>query len=539
VRKKLSKCYPTFDTPKVVGGRSSDHWCSLDELPRIPRRFGKIFFHTSVDRSEENYISFTSDIDFPSDMRETNQDAWFMYDEPLILNSSDQIRGNLPDGDVDFFLSTQITIENGGSLIEPNTNRGVRYPYKVATYFPIRNVLVLKSFVSGEPTPSLKQLLRWILQKVENVGYKFNKHGVLLIGCDPEFNITDIMDERINADRIFPDPRRRNPIGTDGNAATGELRPAPANCPLKLTDNIRKLMADAAKKLGNDKKLLTGGGGNIAPTGHHIHFSKMISSEELELLDAFVGIPALKIKGAKRAGGGYENTGREALRRQPHGCEYRTPASSLIPELTNALHVTAYCCVMKWETLTEGESFDFEIDDSTGTPTLQAYRDLDITQDKRYTPHLEEFWKWVNHKDGREIDPKRDCLHFWVEGRKEVKPYPGIKVNWASNIFPSVAKEKFIEVSQLEKIYDLTVFTLPASEQDEEKVLQICMPADKKKKIDLDELRKLKTKYDIANILGFDHSSLKLGFSQALLNDFRTMKKLKTMVIAFAKIICT
>jgi len=539
LKKKLSKCYPQFRSVKFVVANKGNNWCSAEELPPIPARFGKVIQAKSVGAEEENFISFACSIDFPDDTRHTNQDGMFMYNEPIELTHGDQLRGNLQNGDVDFFINWKcLSLENGGNLIDVHTGTGIRYPYRIATYYPIRNVLMIKDLVFKTPTPSLKKLLAWIFQKVETVGYKYNKGSALLIGCDPEFNITDIMDERVSAERIFPDPNRRNPIGTDGSSSTGELRPSPADCPLKLTDNMKRLMNDLAKKLGNDKKILTGGGGNIAPTGHHIHFNKMLSSEEIELLDDFVGYPSLQIKGAKRPSSSYEVTGRRAVRRQPHGCEYRTPASSLIPELAAALHTTAYCCVMKWESLGEGESFEFDKDDDTTIPALSAYRALDVTPDKRYTPHLEEFWKWVTKKDGREIDPKRDCLFRWVEGRKEVKPYPGIKVNWASNVFPTVTKEKFIEVETFDKIYDLSVFVLPTPEEEEDFILQICLPAEEKREINIEKLFKLKEKYNIVSILGFDHASKKIGLSQTLLNNIRTMKKLRKMIVDFAKVIC-
>jgi hypothetical protein len=509
------------------------------------------------------------DVNFPEDTRHTTQDAWYMFPEltpftapqsivPVLLQSKKQLRGQLYNGDVDYLIGGGIALQNGGLLLDNDSRRSLRYPYKIATYYPIRNVLLIKNLLHGSPTPSTVKLVEWIFTVTNLLGYKYNKFGdALLIGCDPEFTITDILDERISANSIFPDPNRDEPIGTDGHSNTGELRPAPSNCPLDLTRNIKKLMAELATKLGNDKKILTGGGGTIASLGHHIHFSIMVSSDEVELLDDFVGRPALRIKGSKRPDSGFEALGHKAIRQQPHGCEYRTAASSLIPELTDALHTTAYCCIMKWHSLQEGEDFEFDIDRSTKIPTLDSYRMLDITDDRRYIPHLEEMWKWANHVDGREIDPKRDVLYRWVEGRAEVKPRPGLKVNWGGDIFPSVDKENFIELSNLDKIYDLTVVLLPPTEEETRRIVQICLSEEDQAKLNkgrptvrlggkdtkwceenLVRLRALKSKYRIESLPGFKHPTRKIGLTKNFLNSLGSMNKLKKFVLDVADIIC-
>ncbi|NIU84700.1 MAG: hypothetical protein GWN64_14810, partial [Candidatus Thorarchaeota archaeon] len=349
----------------------------------------------------------------------------------------------------------------------------------------------------------------------------------------------------------------REPIGTDGHQHTGELRPDPCKCPLELTRNIKKLMAELARKVGNDKKVVTGGGGNIASLGHHIHFSFMLSSEEIDLLDNFVGYPALQIRGSKRPDSGYETLGRGAVRRQPHGCEYRTPASSLIPELTDALHTTGYCCVMKWHSLKEGEEFEWEVDNNTQIPTIDSYRSLDVTDNKKYVPHLEEMWKWANGVDGREINPKQDILHRWVEGREEVKPKPGLKINWSGDIFPSINKDTFQEVEWMDEIYELSISLLPQTEEETDKILQIHVTDEQQDKINegepkvlqgsdgtgwaeepLRQLRNLKIKYRLDKIPGYKSPNRKIGLSKTLLNSLGGMTKLREFVLDVAKIIC-
>lgn len=538
MRKSVAKEYPVYDHPEVNSGDGSE-WFQRNVLGNIPQRFAEVLHRRSKNHSDENFLMFDGDIGFNEDSRHCLQDAWFMYEEePIIITHRTQMRNNLPEGDVDFYVRGPISLPGGMHQNDPNSGRPMRYPYRVATYLPIRNVLAIKNFFHEEPTPSMLRLLAWIFEIIETVGYKYNSRGeALLIGCDPEFNIADMMDERIYANTLFStDPEAE--IGCDGHSQTGELRPKPASCPLALTENINQLMHEIAKDFGNDKKLQTGGGGDIDPIGHHIHFNKMLSSDEITLLDEFVGRPALGIKGAKRMGGDYETLGAGAVRRQPHGCEYRTPASSLIPELTAGIHVTAWCCVRMWEELPEGEEFIYDTDDNSGIPTLGSYLDLDTSRDKRYQPHLEEFWKWGTGHNDRKIDPKRDCLHMWVEGREEVRPKPGVKVSWSTNIHPNDDKPRFIHIPEMEAIFDFSMFLLPSSDETEGKVLQVCIDPDEKGRVSMGELVALKSFYNIDKIIGFDHPTRKLGFTEDLLEAIGNYSKLESFLIAFAKVLC-
>jgi hypothetical protein len=482
---------------------------------------------------------FDGDVAFPDDSAYCTQDAWFQYDRPVVLNHPRQARGNIYDGDVDFYVMGNVSMENGSVLQDPNTNRGIRYPWKVATYYPIRNILLMKALTHGEPNESVTELIKWILRKVETVGYKYNTKGeALLIGCDPEFTILDMLDERIRADHLFPTGSQHS-IGCDGHAQTGELRPTPASCPLELTENIRNLMCEMVPVLGNDKKIATGGGGDIDPLGHHLHFNKMVSTEELELLDLFVGKPSLNIKGADRVSGNYAQLGTGALRAQPHGCEYRTPASSLIPELSNGLHATGYCVVAKFESLEEGESFDIHVDDETEIPTLESYLALDVSPDGRYRQHLEEYWKWCSRIGNREIDPYRDYLHMWVEGRREVKPEPGVKVSWSNNIFPDDDKETFIPDDGFDKIHSVSVFVLPtSSEESSQKIMQVCIPDDIKARVNMQDLVAIKETYGVSKILGFDHANIRFGLTDAMVRQIGSFRKLKEMTLDLAKVVC-
>lgn len=538
MRHTLAKRYPRFERADFRS-HVDPHWCTSEFITNVPKRFEVVLHRDAVGREVENFVMFDGDVAFSDDHHVTKQDAWFMYNEPILLSHPRQLRGSVYDGDVDFYAGGPISMENGSVLQDPHTQRGVRYPFKVATYYPIRNALVFRGFVFDTPTDSMVALVHWVFEKVKTIGYKYNTKGeALLIGCDPEFTLLDMLDERIRADTIFPTGSQHS-IGCDGHAQTGELRPKPASCPLGLTSNLKELFTEMAPKIGNDKKVATGGGGDVDPLGHHIHFNKMISSEELEMLDLFVGKPSLNIKGAKRPSGNYERLGRDALRAQPHGCEYRTPPSVLIPEITDGLHATAYCAIATWEKLQEGDNFDIQVDDDTGIPTLASYLSLDYTEDKRYEIHLEEFWKWCNRVGGREIDPKQDALHLWVAGRKEVKPEPGVKINWSSNVYPDEDKEMFVPVPTFTKIHSVSVFILPTTgDEGNESILQVCIPDDVKARVNMTHLIALKQRYAISKILGFDHSNTRLGMTNSLLEDIGSYSTLKRMIVDFAKVIC-
>ena len=196
------------------------------------------------------------------------------------------------------------------------------------------------------------------------------------------------------------------------------------------------------------------------------------------------------------------------------------------------------------------------INEGTKIPTIEAYRSLDITDDKRYTPHLEEFWYWANRVGGRGIDPKRDILHRWVDGREEVKPKPGLKINWGEEIFPTKLKDEFISLPYLTKIYDMTVVLLQP-EEGNKKIAQICLSLEDQKTINagrptvkmgtidtkwaeepLEQLRALKRKYRLDSIPGFKTPTRKIGITKSFLNSLGSLVKLQTFVLEVADIIC-
>ncbi|NIU83189.1 MAG: hypothetical protein GWN17_05490 [Candidatus Korarchaeota archaeon] len=554
MQKEFGKAYPIYNAVDFHGNRDRFCW---RELPTPPSRFGKVYIDRVVENRDGNFIAFGGEI-YHRDRQIQDQEEICIYDGEVILSDRNQLGANLQRldslrGEIDFFINHKcLSLKDGSLLTLPEDNRRPRYPFRIATYFVVQNILVFPNLLIGEMTPSLHKLISWVFRKTETFSFAIKKRGPILIGSDPEFNVVDLTGNRIRADQFLKTGSQEQ-VGCDGSSATGELRPTEKCCPLEHAEELRTLMQKLARKVGADTdwKVVTGGGGNIAPIGHHIHFNRSLDKEEVELLDIFVGIPGRSIKGAKRTGGQYESIGREAVRGKPWGAEYRAPASSLIPELATALYVTAYCCLMKWDYLDDQEKFKVDIDDDTQVPTLQSYLALDVTPDKKYSCHLEEYWKWCNGIEGREIDPERDVLHRWVPNRKEIKSVPGFKIIWGSGVesllSSSRKKIRFLEYEDAGKVISLRVektYEEHITAKDESKhqfALQIFAPSSvlpdpssgKKKALKkMEQLTNIKVKHDISKItISESHDSVGLKLTPTLIKKYKTATKLSELLI--------
>ena len=130
---------------------------------------------------------------------------------------------------------------------------------------------------------------------------KFYNVPEITIGCDPEFEMIDLMDNNniIDASDII-DGNTRTKIGVDGAGDQVEVRPDPGT-PIKVTQNIRNLI----KKFSEDYPDydLTDRG-DIHPLGGHIHIGVGMQynapNKLIELLDDFIGEPTLELSGEAR-----------------------------------------------------------------------------------------------------------------------------------------------------------------------------------------------------------------------------------------------
>jgi hypothetical protein len=151
----------------------------------------------------------------------------------------------------------------------------------------------------------------------------------VLLGGDPEFEAC--ADGIIFPAYYFPIfEGLSNSIGTDGNSAIVELRPAPSYRPEKYVENFMSL----AEKVC-EKGILLSVKGDTYPLGGHIHVGSHNEyvvevlrdkvEEFIYVLDDFVGRVLLPTSGAAR--GEYARLGAYELK--DYGWEYRTPPSSI------------------------------------------------------------------------------------------------------------------------------------------------------------------------------------------------------------------
>lgn len=289
--------------------------------------------------------------------------------------------------------------------------------YQFAGFNPECNYLIVSGAIVNA-TEAEEYLAKDVMEALKEI-FKYIKKGGfkplqrqanskrLMMGCDPEFSLARGND-RIPASELLRGGTSA-PLGTDGASHTGELRPSPAYQPLDLVNRgIKPLLKQLLGVLPEDVKATTGGGFQD-PLGDHIHFNKKLTDEEVRLLDDFVGIPCTKMKGGTRAGGSYGQPG--DVRSQPHGVEYRTCPSTLIPGLLEAKYVTAYCVILKWERMKVGQTFTYQVD-SSGIPTREDY--INLAPTNRYKQYLNSYFEWVKHG---EIDTRGDFLSLWFERR--------------------------------------------------------------------------------------------------------------------------
>ncbi len=268
----------------------------------------------------------------------------------------------------------------------------------IASYYKNLNYLIFHIFEYNIDTGEFSnrqgiEIINAVFNNIIATGYKLHPNNTkLLIGADPEFSIIDKQGQRISAATVLKNPSTSMSaqIGVDGAKHTGELRPTAMDDPIFLVKKQIKMLLYQLKKDLPTGLGVTSGGGFSDPLGGHIHFNTLISSEEVQLLDDFVGIPTTILKGGRRAGGSYGSAG--DVRIQPHGIEYRTPPSTLLPEALEAQWVTAFSIIRRWRRAAPGTKFSYRINKKK-IPTLQNY--LQFAPTKRYTEHVIKFYKFI------------------------------------------------------------------------------------------------------------------------------------------------
>jgi len=259
------------------------------------------------------------------------------------------------------------------------------------------------------------------IEKVLSGVMKYKRTGRLpiikvTIGTDPEFEVLSPKGELINADTLFCDPQKNKPIGVDGHAATGEIRPPYATNPLRLARNIKRLIRGINNNPNiNTTTLVCAGGGTKVATGGHIHFGITKMPEELrEHLWKLVAAPVLKYQGKLRSGDGSKcKKGGEDVIRTPHwgqGIEWRPLPSFIInEEITTAVLCTAYAVVKSY--------FNGGISTTSGKA---AYTRLPLYP--QYREYIDTFTDIFVKSETSLVLENRDILREWRLAKLNKKP---------------------------------------------------------------------------------------------------------------------
>lgn len=177
-----------------------------------------------------------------------------------------------------------------------------------------------------------------------HTGASTDKPDVLL-GTDPEFVLRDTLTGRI----IYPSDffGKEGSLGYDQRSENregrffplAEIRPEPDFCPVRLTEKIREILAQAVSIIPPHIEWLAGSlHFERYQIGGHIHFSNLeLNSRLLRALDNYLAIPIMLIEDPATSARRRRHYGfLGSIRIKPHGgFEYRTPGSWLVsPELT-------------------------------------------------------------------------------------------------------------------------------------------------------------------------------------------------------------
>lgn len=174
----------------------------------------------------------------------------------------------------------------------------------------------------------------------ETILAKEKENGVrVMLGADPEFVLLAPDGKVVPASRYLP------PYGAAGSDSVvrrgvrlwplAELRPEPSEEPPEVVRSIRRLLAEASRRIGHGPIPAWRAGAwpvRGLPLGGHIHLSgAALTGERLRALDNAVALPLrlLEPPGAAARRPRYGALG--DFRMQPHGgFEYRTPPSWLV-----------------------------------------------------------------------------------------------------------------------------------------------------------------------------------------------------------------
>ena len=218
---------------------------------------------------------------------------------------------------------------------------------------------------------------------------------LILIGCDPEFELFDLKTHSVVNASVLSLPRGgADPIGLDGAGEQVEFRPEPADTPKELVENFECLLIEFAR-IYPEYSLTCAG--NRYPIGGHVHFSFPPEPKFIRILDNWIG--SLLIETSGKARGSYKKL--SAYRNQPHGFEYRTPPSSFFVSKKALLNILKIFYTLATEYFVGSEI--------PGIPEPEAVKKLGIEKEYRYLlGFVRHYWKW-----------NKDLLINWKIRKKE------------------------------------------------------------------------------------------------------------------------
>ncbi len=147
------------------------------------------------------------------------------------------------------------------------------------------------------------------------------------LGCDPEL-LCRLNGKFVPAYNYF---KSNCSFGLDGCESIAELRPGFSESPIDLTAKI-KIILEYGHEKAPDMEFYAGHYVDEYSLGGHIHLGLPPDNSLIDTLDTVLYSLSNciddKNQRTKRERSGYGK--RRAYRRQPHGCEYRTPGSWLL-----------------------------------------------------------------------------------------------------------------------------------------------------------------------------------------------------------------
>lgn len=253
------------------------------------------------------------------------------------------------------------------------------------------------------------------------------------LGADPEFMVHGENGQMVPASRFFP---TAGSVGCDAifirtpqggiSRPLGELRPPPSDSPDELVRSLRRLLARAVALAPYANLQFRAGSLPFAgfPIGGHIHFSGLgrVSGQLLRALDTYLMIPLFLVEDqttARLRRPRYGFLGDQ--RPQPHGFEYRTPASWLIsPRIARAALALAKVVAMHHRQLTHDAFVDIDLVDHFYAGDKEPFYPLaaaifselsELSAYQKYAADIEPLRRMVEQR--RQWDESVDIRRTW------------------------------------------------------------------------------------------------------------------------------